>query len=59
MLLIDDLIATGGTAFAAANLIKKSGAKCVEACFIMNLEFLGGSKKLEEITPVYGVLGED
>jgi len=58
VLLIDDLIATGGTAFAAANLIEKSGGKCVESCFIMNLEFLGGSKKLEEVAPVYSVLGE-
>lgn len=59
VLLIDDLIATGGTAFAAANLIEKSGGKCVESCFIMSLDFLGGSKKLEEIAPVYSVLGED
>ncbi len=58
VLLIDDLIATGGTAFAAANLIEKSGGKCVESCFIMSLDFLGGSKKLEEIAPVYSVLGE-
>jgi adenine phosphoribosyltransferase len=58
VLLIDDLIATGGTAFAAANLIEKSGGKCVESCFIMNLEFLGGSKKLEKVAPVYSVLGE-
>lgn len=58
VLLIDDLIATGGTAFAAANLIQKSGGVCVESCFIMNLEFLGGSKKLEKISPVYGVLGD-
>lgn len=58
VLLIDDLIATGGTAFAAANLIEKSGGKCVESCFIMNLEFLGGSKKLEQVAPVYSVLGE-
>ena len=59
VLLIDDLIATGGTAFAAANLIEKSGGKCVESCFIMSLDFLGGSKKLEEIAPVYSVLGEE
>ena len=58
VVLIDDLIATGGTAFAAANLIEKSGGKCVESCFIMNLEFLGGSKKLEKLAPVYSVLGE-
>jgi len=59
VLLIDDLIATGGTAFAAANLIEKSGGKCVESCFIMSLNFLGGTKKLEEVSPVYSVLGED
>ncbi len=58
VLLIDDLIATGGTAFAAANLIEKSGGKCVESCFIMSLDFLGGSEKLEKIAPVYSVLGE-
>lgn len=58
VLLIDDLIATGGTAFAAANLIKKSGGICVESCFIMSLDFLGGSKRLEQLSPVYSVLGE-
>ena len=58
VLLIDDLIATGGTAFAAANLIEKSGGKCVESCFIMSLDFLGGNKKLQQVSPVYSVLGE-
>ncbi len=58
VLLIDDLIATGGTAFAAASLIEKSGGKCVESCFIMSLDFLGGSEKLQQISPVYSVLGE-
>jgi len=58
VLLIDDLIATGGTAFAAANLIQKSGGNCVESCFIMSLDFLGGSEKLKTLTPVYSVLGE-
>ncbi len=59
VLLIDDLIATGGTAFAAANLIEKSGGKCVESCFIMSLNFLGGTQRLEAVAPVYSVLGED
>ena len=58
VLLIDDLIATGGTAFAAANLIEKSGGKCIESCFIMSLDFLGGSDKLKTLAPVYSVLGE-
>ena len=54
VLLIDDLIATGGTAKAAANLIEKVGAKCVEACFILELDFLHGRKGFN--TPVYSVL---
>ena len=47
VLLIDDLIATGGTASAAVNLIKKVGAEIVEACFIIELEFLNGRDKLD------------
>jgi len=47
VLLIDDLIATGGTAEAAVNLIKKVGAEIVEACFIIELEFLNGREKLD------------
>lgn len=54
VLLIDDLIATGGTAAAAANLIHKVGAKCVEVCFIMELDFLNGKEKID--APVYSVL---
>ncbi len=56
VLLIDDLIATGGTAVAAASLIEKVGAQCVEACFIMGLSFLDGIKTLEEKTAVYSVI---
>ena len=59
VLLIDDLIATGGTAVAAAKLIERVGAECVEACFLISLEFLGGRKGLEEITPVYSVIELD
>ncbi len=57
VLLIDDLIATGGTAKAAANLIDKVGASCVEACFIMELDFLKGRKSID--VPVYSVLSID
>ena len=56
VLLIDDLIATGGTANAAATLINQTGAECVEACFIIGLTFLDGIKKLEEKTPVYTLI---
>lgn len=57
VLLIDDLIATGGTAVAATNLINKVGAECVEACFIMELSFLNGRKEID--APVYSVLEID
>jgi adenine phosphoribosyltransferase len=56
VLLVDDLIATGGTAVAAAQLIKQAGATCVEACFVMNIGFLNGEKKLKEITETYSLL---
>lgn len=59
VLLIDDLIATGGTAYAAANLINKVGAECVEACFVMGLDFLSGQSKLRELVEVYTVIGVD
>jgi adenine phosphoribosyltransferase len=57
VLLIDDLIATGGTAKAAASLINKVGADCVEACFIMELMFLKGREGFD--MPVYSVLQVD
>lgn len=59
VLLIDDLIATGGTANAAATLVNQTGAKCVEACFILGLTFLDGIKNLEKKTGVYTVLEVD
>ena len=54
VLLIDDLIATGGTAAAAARLIDKVGAHCVECCFILELGFLKGREAIE--APVYSVI---
>jgi len=57
VLLIDDLIATGGTAKAAASLIEKVGATCVEVCFIMELGFLKGREGIT--APVYTVLEID
>jgi adenine phosphoribosyltransferase len=46
VLLVDDLLATGGTALAAAALIEKLGAKIVEMCFIVDLPDVGGKKKI-------------
>jgi len=54
VLLIDDLIATGGTAKAAASLINKVNAHCVECCFIAELTFLNGKEGIE--SDVYSVL---
>lgn len=56
VLLIDDLIATGGTAKASIELINKAGANCFEACFLINLKDLNGAKELESLTQIYSVL---
>ncbi|MDO8453687.1 MAG: adenine phosphoribosyltransferase [Sulfurimonas sp.] len=56
VLLIDDLIATGGTANAAAKLIKQAGAECVEACFVIGLTFLDGIENLKNQTTVYSII---
>ena len=59
VLLIDDLIATGGTASAAASLIEKAGANCIEACFIIGLTFLDGINNLKLKTDVYTLVEVD
>ncbi len=48
VLIVDDLIATGGTAQAAAELAKRCGAVVHECAFIIDLPDLGGRKRLEE-----------
>lgn len=48
VLLMDDLIATGGTALAATRLIERAGGEIVEASFVVDLPDLGGSKLLQE-----------
>ncbi len=48
VLLIDDLLATGGTAAAAAALLQKVGAKILEISFLIELSFLGGREKLRD-----------
>ena len=48
ILLIDDLIATGGTVSAAIKLIRQLEGVVVESCFVIDLPDLGGSKKVEE-----------
>lgn len=46
VVIVDDLIATGGTAIAAGNLVKKLGASIYEYTFLIDLPDLGGTKKL-------------
>ena len=48
VLLIDDLLATGGTAAAAAALLKQLGAQILEISFLIELGFLGGRQKLKD-----------
>ena len=47
VLLIDDLLATGGTAAASAELVKKVGGRILEVAFLIELSFLNGRQKLE------------
>ncbi len=48
VLVVDDLIATGGTILAAAKLMQRLGAKIVEAAVVIDLPGLGGSARLKE-----------
>lgn len=55
VLLIDDLLATGGTAAAAVALVNKFGAQIVEAAFLIELKFLKGREKLKDL-PVRAIV---
>jgi adenine phosphoribosyltransferase len=48
VLVVDDLLATGGTASAAIRLVEKAGADVVGVAFVIELEFLGGRGKLPD-----------
>ena len=49
VILVDDLIATGGTAEGAVKLLQQMGADVVAACFVIDLPELGGRKKIEAL----------
>lgn len=49
VILVDDLIATGGTAEAAVKLLQKLGADVIAACFVIDLPDLGGAKKIKAL----------
>jgi adenine phosphoribosyltransferase len=54
VILVDDLIATGGTAVGATQLLRQMGAEVVAACFVIDLPDLGGRAKLEALNvPVH------
>lgn len=55
VLIVDDVLATGGTARAAIDLVKKTGATIIGAAFLIELDFLKGRDKLAG-EPVYSVL---
>ena len=58
VVLVDDLVATGGTAEAAVKLLRQIGADIVAACFVIDLPDLGGRKKLEALgVPVRTLIG--
>ena len=62
VLVIDDLVATGGTLIAACDLLKAAGATIVECACMVELKMLNGYGKLQEKHPgvkVWGLISED
>ena len=55
ILVLDDVLATGGTAAATIRLVERAGANVAEACFLIHLSFLNGHEKLKS-TPVYSII---
>jgi len=49
VIVVDDLIATGGTAFAAIKLLERAGGKVVGCCFVIDLPELGGAAKIRAL----------
>ena len=56
VIVVDDLLATGGTAAAAVRLARESGADVVGASFLIELEFLGGRARLADVSRVESLL---
>jgi adenine phosphoribosyltransferase len=57
VLLVDDLIATGGTALASIALIRAAGAAVAEACFVIDLPDLGGAERVRQAeVPVFSLV---
>lgn len=58
VLIVDDLLATGGTASAAVELVRRSGGEVVACAFVIELAFLHGRKKLAGI-PIFSLVQYD
>ena len=58
VLMVDDLLATGGTAVAGLQLIQELGGKCAGAAFLIELAFLAGRARLESV-PVHALIRYD
>ncbi len=56
VLIVDDLLATGGTAEAACKLVKKTGANLVGIAFLIELEALNGREKLKDANRIVSML---
>lgn len=56
VLIVDDLLATGGSALASAQLISDSGAEVVGFLFLVELGFLKGREALQDIAPVFSLV---
>jgi adenine phosphoribosyltransferase len=55
VLVLDDVLATGGTAAATIRLVQRCGGKVIEACFLIHLSFLSGQEKLKS-TPFFPII---
>jgi adenine phosphoribosyltransferase len=55
VLVLDDVLATGGTAAAAGQLVQKQGGQVIEYAFLIELGFLDGRKRLGA-SPIYSIL---
>lgn len=58
VLVVDDLLATGGTVSACCNMIEECGATVIGCAFLIELGFLGGAKKLQP-RPVFSLIRYD
>ncbi len=56
VVIVDDLLATGGTALASAELVRKAGGQVAGFLFLVELEFLGGRAKLAAEGPVFSLV---